>query len=311
MGRMGESGESGDPGDLEDLEDVVALAERVKSNPIVEDVTVDASDDARGKILAGLKSELAAWEADPSRPLHVTRVGRYVVRVSVDGDEADAAGAAVLGRLRRGASDASALADATLALVEDHRHLAGLLKRRVTPIFGAFEALEGGGMKLPARGAEEVSEFLYGTLGGLLEGAGGGRRAPNYIVLEGTSKAIGRIDVVVQRVGKLSPQGARKAAEAALARAVALLAEHGVPWADPVTFPPDTPDPLPDTQGGGPWCVLRAGPPNVLACERCGVEQGLPEEHTADVFQAIVEAFHVDHRSCREGDRERLAAGGR
>lgn len=125
--------------------------------------------------------------------------------------------------------------------------------------------------------------------------------AINYLSLRGYSPTGGGFQVIIQRTGKLSPHEARKAAEGELRRAVALLAERGIPWDGPTEFLPD--DPVNDglRMSDSDWLKLDfRRTPNVLMCDRCGGEQPLPETATTDVFIAVQKAFEATHGECIE-----------
>jgi hypothetical protein len=128
--------------------------------------------------------------------------------------------------------------------------------------------------------------------------------APNYVSIGGHHHRIGRIEVIVQRVGALTPHTARLKAEEQLARAVTLLKSNGIPWDGPTEFLPTPPwnlETVPVSKDD--WIRLDYNVmPNVLRCERCGARQPMPESMTADVFRAMGVAFSKTHRRCKKGD---------
>lgn len=201
--------------------------------------------------------------------------------------------------------DVPTLADGVLALAAENARLRRFMLRDV-PSFGPFDQAEDGTVSVGVADGHWVTRFLVGAMAGLLEGKGGGARAPNYIQIGGWHPETGRIECIIQRAGKLSPHEARGEAERHLARAVALLAEHGIPWEGPTTF---LPDPPPERERGPaieedtPWCRIDARPqPNELFCTRCDRRQEMPERGTAPVLEAMMKAFALAHADCQEGD---------
>lgn len=186
-----------------------------------------------------------------------------------------------------------------------------LFKRSIEPTFGAFgQDHETGLVSCSVTDAAGVSRFLMGTLAGMLEGKGGGSRAPNYVQIGAWHPEIGRIECIIQRVGKLTPHEARGQAETALARAVSLLAQHSIPWDGPTTFLP-TPPPEdeigPPVNEGTPWCRIDVrAQPNDLRCLRCEARQTMPERATGTVLEGMIRTFASDHAECQEGDAETL-----
>ena len=203
-------------------------------------------------------------------------------------------------------TDLPALADGVIAMADELSHLR-LMKRvfdrSAEPTFGPFDQDPDGTVGTHVQDAAGVGTFLFGAMAGLLEGMGGGVRAENYVALSGYHPVIGRIECILQRVGKLSPHEARGKAERELARAVALLGEHGIPWDGATTFLPEPPaDDLPRDQEH-PWLFIDARvQPNELGCARCGARQVMPGRGTADVLQAVMNAFKAQHLGCQEGD---------
>ena len=209
--------------------------------------------------------------------------------------------------------DTDALADGVLGLVadnlamtEEYDRLRARVLSKAIPVFGAFERMDDGNVRVPMRDSAEVGAFLFGTLAGLLEGKGGGTRARNYLELCGHHPVIGGITVTIQRIGAVTPHGGRAAAEEALARAVALLAEHGIPWDGPTTFEPPPPEALPAPETGPtPWVIFDVDvQPNQAWCQRCGVRQDVPDQKTAGVLRGILAGFTADHLLCEDGDAE-------
>lgn len=166
-------------------------------------------------------------------------------------------------------------------------------------------ARDGGGFELPFKDATGMADFLFEAAAALLQGSKlGGVYAHNYVAVQGTSP-VGRLELTVQRVGKVTPHEARRAAEMSLERAVAMLAQHGIPWTDPTTFRPDKPEPagaeVPD--GPVPWrCIDLLCEPCVLRCRRCNGIQSLPASATPAVARAITQAFEGEHTNCQVAD---------
>lgn len=128
--------------------------------------------------------------------------------------------------------------------------------------------------------------------------------AVNYVSIGAWHPKAGRIECIVQRVGKLTPHTGRVLAEQHLKRAVALLAEHGIPWDGPTEFLPDQPvDALPSVHDTTPWLKIDfRQTPNLLRCERCGTTSELPTRAQPSVLTAATEAFRDAHKDCQEGD---------
>ncbi len=203
-------------------------------------------------------------------------------------------------------SDVPTLADGVIALAADNARLHRLLTRAAEPFFGAFEQDADGMVSSTVSDHAGIGRYLFGTMAGMLEGMGGGRKAPNYIQIGGWHPETGRIECIIQRVGKLTPHEARGQAEAHLARAVAMLAEHGIPWDGPTTF---LPSPLPGDEIGPTasdeesWIRIDVRvQPNELLCTRCNGRQAMPSQGTAAVLNAMMAAFRDGHADCQEGD---------
>ena len=86
-------------------------------------------------------------------------------------------------------------------------------------------------------GDHPMNALIFAGFADMLERTG----AVDYVNVCGYTPKAGRIEFTVQRVGKLTPHTAREQAEQHLKRAVALLAENGIPWDGPTSFLPDAP----------------------------------------------------------------------
>lgn len=195
------------------------------------------------------------------------------------------------------------LADQLEASTQEVARLRRILKRAAEPTFGDFRREPSGMLALSIKDPMRVGITICQMLANMLDHVG----APNYIATQfHGAEGVGNIEVEVIRYGKLSPNKARHEAEAHLARAVALLAEHGIAWDGPTTFKPDTPVELPrDEDDPASWLRLVPGDdgaPAALLCTRCNGKQELPREHTHDVLMAMGKAFEDRHDSCKEGD---------
>jgi len=198
-------------------------------------------------------------------------------------------------------TDVPTLADGVIALAEDNARLHTLLLRKAEPTFGPFSQTKDGLVELPVEDAmgvvRRVIDSLVTTLGD----------AKNYVAISGYHTAAGKIECIVQRVGKLSPHEAHVEAEQHLARAVKLLAEHGIAWEGPTTFLPSSTDRGAEIASEHTWLRidLRTDP-NAMVCERCGERQEMPRKGTAPVINGMLAAFAERHKDCREGDAEKL-----
>lgn len=176
-----------------------------------------------------------------------------------------------------------------------------IIRRMSEPEFGPFTTEPDGTVSMHAE--TQDGPAIIGALASMLEDP----HACNYVALSGWSPAAGRIEAIVQRVGKLSPHEARVVAEQHLKRAVRLLAEHGIQWDGPTEFLPDLPPErgLEAIQDGvTPWARLDVrSDPNRLYCERCGGGQDMPRRGTAAIMVAVIEAFRGQHEGCQEGDK--------
>ncbi len=179
------------------------------------------------------------------------------------------------------------------------RRLRRVVARLTEPTYGPFRQGKDGAITADIDGptGTMVISALVDMLGD----------AKNYVAVSGWHPVAGSIEAIVQRVGKLSPHEARVQAEGHLARAVAMLAEHGIVWDGPTTFLPELPqrhtDLDADPSGEHPWLRLDIdADPNVLCCQRCGARQEMPRRGTAAVMMAVVEAFSTAHADCQDGD---------
>lgn len=139
-----------------------------------------------------------------------------------------------------------------------------------------------------------------GMIGALL--ARSAQHGMNYVSMEAYDDDLGPLVITVQRKWKVTPHGARQAAEA-LARDLAeRLAKHGEVVDLPVTFLPES---LP-FEGDGvkradpmPWLRLNykhpLGPRFTCACGR---HQDLPRTMTVEGFEALDEVFKKAHKDC-------------
>jgi hypothetical protein len=203
-----------------------------------------------------------------------------------------------------GRTDVPTLADGVIALAEENAHLHALLLRKAQPTFGPFKQTKDGIVELPVEDAmgivRRVIDSLVTTLG----------NAKNYVAISGYHPAAGKVECIVQRVGRLSPHEARVEAEQHLARAIKLLAEHGIPWDGPTTFLPSLPwDRGAEMESEHPWTRIDVRTdPNAMICERCGGRQEMPRG-TADVINGLLAAFGESHKDCREGDAAKMGRG--
>lgn len=181
----------------------------------------------------------------------------------------------------------------------EEARLRRLLKRE--PVTVGDMRLDGDGVSMPVDhwAAMAVAESFAKSLD----------TSENYMTLQFTHEKQGRIEVRVQRVGKLTPHDARVNAEAEVRRLRGLLAQHGVSDDGPETFAPDEPPPLTFAeQNGHPeWLTIDATRrPNVLVCGRCGEEQAMPTPCPADTAVAAMNKFSGRHGGCLEVDADRL-----
>lgn len=205
------------------------------------------------------------------------------------------------------AKDVAAMLPSTADAAEDASkevtRLRRILKRAAEPTFGDFRREPSGMLALSIKDPMRVGITICQMLANMLDHV----QAPNYVATTfHGAEGVGNIEVEVIRYGKLSPNKARHKAEAHLARAVALLAEHGIAWDGPTTFTPDTPVELPrDEDDPASWLRLMPGDdgaPAALLCTHCNGKQELPREHTHDVLMAMGSAFEDRHNCCKEGD---------
>ncbi len=123
--------------------------------------------------------------------------------------------------------------------------------------------------------------------------------AVNYVAISCDHVRLGRLECCVQRVGKLSPHEARKAAEKALQKAVTLLTAHDIPWEGPTEFLPDNPVPSSDKGAIDAHIVIDINVrPNTLLCTRCNRKVALPDPIEADMLKAMGEVFTKTHLNC-------------
>ena len=226
--------------------------------------------------------------------------------IDIDGIEKRAADA------RRAAGPVKAMSAAgrlIRSLVADVTALAGELRRvqrylMQEPVGGPLRR-EGDG-SVAQMMAHPLTKVLLSGMANILDAYDG---QTNYVAMSGFHERLGRLEVIVQRVGRLTPHTARVKAEVELKRAVALLAEHGIQWdGEALTFAPTEPWVLETAHKAGDWITINfADIPNRLHCGRCGAEQALPVNATADVFQACGAAFAKRHRRCKPGDDEKPA----
>lgn len=129
----------------------------------------------------------------------------------------------------------------------------------------------------------------------------------NYVAVSGYHERLGKLEAIIQRVGRLTPHTARAKAETELRRAVALLAEHGIPWdGAALTFAPTETWKLETSHKDGDWITIDFGDvPNVLHCGRCHARQEMPTKATADVYQAVGSTFAKRHKRCKVGDDQK------
>lgn len=130
-------------------------------------------------------------------------------------------------------------------------------------------------------------------------------KAINYVAIGGWHPSVGRVEMIIQRVGKVTPHQGRCDAEAALKRAVDQLRALGGTWDEPLTYIPDRPADAHLARGQKhPWLVLDLRTdPNTMRCQRCGAEQQLPSYATSEVLTAANKAFEELHVGCEEGDK--------
>lgn len=174
--------------------------------------------------------------------------------------------------------------------------LRGLFTKRAEPKFGSMRS-DGDGITMTI---EESAGITHQVIAALAQTLG---EAVNYAAISGHHPAIGRIECIVQRVGKLSPDDARRLAERHLARAVALLSQNGIAWDGPTTFLPDGPIQRPVPIGKDrDWLTIDVSvQPNEMRCARCGSHQPMPEKSTAAMLEAMIKAFTKAHKGCKEG----------
>jgi hypothetical protein len=180
------------------------------------------------------------------------------------------------------------------------RRLDRIMRKASEVMFGAMEAQPDGSILMSATDAAGITSEVIAALGETL------RHSTNYTQIGGWHPELGRIECIVQRVGKLSPHEARDEAERHLGRAVALLRQHGIEWDGPTTFPPDEPPSRAvPADAERSWLVVDANvQPNDLLCQRCARRQRLPPRITSAIFTAMVAAFKEQHADCQEGDAE-------
>jgi hypothetical protein len=189
-------------------------------------------------------------------------------------------------------------ADRIAELERENARLHRILARE--PEVGSFREDPAGGVAIDV-GKHPLTFLLIDHLAQMLDVSG----AVNYVSIGGWHPKAGRIECIVQRVGKLSPHDAREEAERHLRRAVELLRANGIAWDGPTEFRPDKPDDAPATEPMRPWIVVDfRRTPNALRCLRCGSSVDLPERAPASVLVAAERAFGDAHMVCEEGDDE-------
>ena len=247
----------------------------------------------------------------PTGPVATSAPIKATPPASDDLDDVVARAEAFAASLVTGTADANEVVDvvaSVIALAGELRRIRRLWKREVdSQPMGPMRESPDGALVLPVPDGTIGHTLVRGLLD-MLDAA----NAINYVQIGGYSaKAGGRVEAVVQRVGKLSPCDARDAAEAALGRAVALLREHGIAWDGPVAFVP-SPRPaverLPTMSDDHGWLRIDVRrDPNVMMCMRCGCEQDMATA-PAPMLQAMLEAFATQHAQCEEGDGEVVRA---
>lgn len=127
--------------------------------------------------------------------------------------------------------------------------------------------------------------------------------AINRVSIKGHHAKAGWIECTVQRVGRLTPEDARRAAEGALERAVERLRAAGGEWDEPLAFVPSEPPVEEMKDPARPWLRFDfRRVPNVHRCLRCGREQAVPDPYTTATWEAVATAFGIEHSGCVEGD---------
>ncbi|HMV69220.1 MAG TPA: hypothetical protein PKA64_20400 [Myxococcota bacterium] len=136
-----------------------------------------------------------------------------------------------------------------------------------------------------------------GVIGAIL--ARSAQHGMNYVSMEAYDDELGSLVITVQRKWKVTPHGARQAAEALARDLAARLAKHGEVVDLPVSF---LPEPLPfeavREADPTPWLRFehKHDPPRFTCA--CGRHQELPRAMTVDAYEALAEVFKRQHKGC-------------
>ena len=195
-------------------------------------------------------------------------------------------------------------------LVQDNAAMMGeiervtrILRREAEPRFGEGR-VQDGKIAMQVEDPLGMGQEIGSRLAAMLDHVGAGNYAEMQFIPRHATTPDERITVIVQRWAKVTPHAARKSAEESLARAVALLAQHGIAWDGPVTFDPVL---CRAPRAEYDWIVLDCNErPNVLRCSRCDGTEAVPTPVTADAYTAINAAFLAQHKDCQEGDAATL-----
>lgn len=234
---------------------------------------------------AWVEAAIAPVQAEPGHPHGSELLAVEALAKKIDADMDHGTGRSPL------ASDVSDLTRAARSLA--------LWARRVERSIGSAPEvgleLTEDEVKLVAHDSAMVGRAMAQSMADLMHE----EHARNYLVCRFWHPMSGRIEVVVQRVGKLSPHEGRLAAEQHLRRAIEILKVHNIPWDGPTEFLPDQAPPRVKVKDDAPWIHLDPQvEPNILRCERCTASQVMPMAGVIDVLKSIVDRFHRHHAHC-------------
>ena len=146
-------------------------------------------------------------------------------------------------------------------------------------------------------GSISADHQAAGMIGAIL--ARSAQHGMNYVSMEACDDELGELVITVQRKRKITPHGARIAAEALARDLAGRLAKYGEVVELPVSFLPEA-LPFEGVQRADqtPWLRFdhRHSPPRFTCA--CGRSQELPRAMTAEGYEAMAETFKRQHKDC-------------